>query len=226
MIGDKITLERIDKAHPSIRAKLRKDYLDCNNTVLGKGVRLRFASVYRSFKEQQVLYEQGRSKPGKIVTNAEPGESFHNYGLAFDIVLLYDRDGNGTFEAASWDRKEDFDQDQIADWQEVINFFEKRGYRNGAYFGDHPHFDITFGLRWHNLKKRYTEGKVDSEGYVDLSEIVDMRKGNLMAYSPAEKAIVKAVEEVEVLGADPELTKALTKLLEAKDLVTEFITRE
>lgn len=32
------------------------------------------------------MYEQGRSEPGAIVTNAKPGDSYHQYGLAFDAV--------------------------------------------------------------------------------------------------------------------------------------------
>ena len=35
-----------------------------------------------------MLYEQGRTKPGKIVTNAKAGESAHNWGLAFDGAPL------------------------------------------------------------------------------------------------------------------------------------------
>lgn len=44
----------------------------------------------RSFEEQQTLFDQGRTKPGPIVTKARPGESFHNFGLAVDVC----RDGN------------------------------------------------------------------------------------------------------------------------------------
>ena len=44
--------------------------------------------TYRSGEEQNALYAQGRTKPGKIVTNARGGESFHNYGCAFDFVPL------------------------------------------------------------------------------------------------------------------------------------------
>jgi peptidoglycan L-alanyl-D-glutamate endopeptidase CwlK len=31
------------------------------------------------------LYAIGRTKPGKKVTKAKGGTSYHNYGLAFDI---------------------------------------------------------------------------------------------------------------------------------------------
>jgi peptidoglycan LD-endopeptidase CwlK len=34
------------------------------------------------------LYAQGRTEPGHIVTDAPPGESAHNYGLALDIVPM------------------------------------------------------------------------------------------------------------------------------------------
>lgn len=40
--------------------------------------------TYRSNEEQDVLYAQGRTAPGGIVTNAKAGQSAHNYRLAFD----------------------------------------------------------------------------------------------------------------------------------------------
>jgi peptidoglycan L-alanyl-D-glutamate endopeptidase CwlK len=42
----------------------------------------------RTYAEQDALYEQGRTKPGKIVTNARAGHSNHNFGVAFDIGVL------------------------------------------------------------------------------------------------------------------------------------------
>ena len=44
--------------------------------------------TYRSNEEQDELYKQGRSKPGRIVTNARGGESWHNHRCAFDFVPL------------------------------------------------------------------------------------------------------------------------------------------
>jgi D-alanyl-D-alanine carboxypeptidase len=40
----------------------------------------------RSFAEQQKVYDQGRTTPGAVVTKARPGDSYHQYGLAFDVV--------------------------------------------------------------------------------------------------------------------------------------------
>lgn len=41
----------------------------------------------RSWDRQAKLYAQGRTKPGKVVTQAQPGFSWHNFGLAADIVF-------------------------------------------------------------------------------------------------------------------------------------------
>ena len=50
------------------------------------GVDIKFTSGFRSGEEQDKLYAQGRSSNGSRVTNAAAGDSFHNYGLAFDVT--------------------------------------------------------------------------------------------------------------------------------------------
>lgn len=59
------------------------------------GIDVLVTCTYRSNEEQKQLYAQGRTAPGKIVTNALPGESKHNNmeggdpaSLAFDVVPL------------------------------------------------------------------------------------------------------------------------------------------
>jgi peptidoglycan LD-endopeptidase CwlK len=55
-------------------------------------------STYRDAEAQAALYAQGRSAPGNIVTNAKPGESYHNWKCAFDFVGL--RFGRPVWDAA------------------------------------------------------------------------------------------------------------------------------
>jgi peptidoglycan L-alanyl-D-glutamate endopeptidase CwlK len=45
--------------------------------------------TYRNDTDQAADYAKGRTKPGKVVTNARPGQSLHNYhpALAFDIAF-------------------------------------------------------------------------------------------------------------------------------------------
>lgn len=158
--ADKVTLERIQKFHPKYRAVLLEQYLEANFR-LAKHIRLRFAQVLRTNKEQNDLYAQGRTVKGKIVTNAKGGESVHNYGLAFDIVILYDLDKNGTFETASWDEKKDFDQNGKADWFEVVNYFKEKGWSWGGDFKsiyDSPHFEVK-GYTWRSLKALIDSGQ-------------------------------------------------------------------
>lgn len=61
----------------------------------GMGIDVLITCTYRSNEEQAILYAQGRTSPGKIVTYALPGESKHNNveggdpaSLAFDVVPL------------------------------------------------------------------------------------------------------------------------------------------
>lgn len=140
--------------HPTLRAKLKAEYLEINSK-LPKDVRLRFAYTLRTIKEQNDLYAIGRTIKGPKVTNAKGGQSIHNYGLAFDIVFLVDKDNNGTFETASWDTLKDYDGDKIADWQEVANYFKSKGWNWGGDwtgFKDSPHFELK-GYDWRTLSK-------------------------------------------------------------------------
>ena len=52
------------------------------------GICIKALSGTRSYDEQNALYEQGRSQPGRIVTNARGGYSNHNFGVAFDIGVF------------------------------------------------------------------------------------------------------------------------------------------
>ena len=53
-----------------------------------EGIDILTTSTYRDVESQNALFAQGRSTPGRIVTNARGGESFHNYRCAFDFVPL------------------------------------------------------------------------------------------------------------------------------------------
>jgi peptidoglycan L-alanyl-D-glutamate endopeptidase CwlK len=143
---DNLTLSRINLLHPSLRAEALKIYKEICSELTGRAM-CRFAYTIRTFAEQDALYAQGRTKPGKVVTNAKGGQSYHNYGLAVDIVLIRDMDGNGSFETASWDTKLDADGDGQPDWMEVVAIFKRHGWEWGGdwKFTDMPHFQKTFG---------------------------------------------------------------------------------
>lgn len=100
------------------------------------GVPLVLTSGRRSWQEQAKLYAQGRTESGSIVTNAEPGASWHNYGRAFDVAIA-DALGRPTWP-----------EDPIV-WGKVGEIGMALGLQWGASFGDRPHFsyrprDYTF----------------------------------------------------------------------------------
>lgn len=164
---DSKTLERIQLLHPKLREEATQIYEEIGQRLNGKAM-CRFSFTLRTFAEQDALYAQGRTKPGKIVTKARGGLSLHNYGLAIDVVLLLDRDGDGKYTEASWDTKGDYDADGVADWMEIVQVFKEHGWEWGGdwKFYDAPHFQKTFGKSVRELLALYNSKKVDTNNYV------------------------------------------------------------
>jgi peptidoglycan L-alanyl-D-glutamate endopeptidase CwlK len=101
----------------------------------------------RSMATQGALYAQGRTAPGKIVTNAKPGESFHNYGLAYDVVPL-DAHGHDDFD--------DVSTAAVLRWIEIGKLGKALGLRWGGDFHsikDRPHFEWSGTLTLHDLQQ-------------------------------------------------------------------------
>lgn len=79
-----ISSRKIEDLHPIVAAKCRAHIAAC----AAEGIDLLITSTYRDGAEQDRLYAIGRTTPGRKVTNARAGQSFHNYRLAYDIVPL------------------------------------------------------------------------------------------------------------------------------------------
>jgi peptidoglycan L-alanyl-D-glutamate endopeptidase CwlK len=99
-----------------------------------EGIPFMLTCTYRSQEEQDALYEQGRTKPGKVVTWTHT--SRHTQRDAFDIAIL--KDGKPT-----WDVKVSVDGDDIPDYQEVGAIGKLVGLNWGGSWAknkDYPHF--------------------------------------------------------------------------------------
>jgi peptidoglycan L-alanyl-D-glutamate endopeptidase CwlK len=83
-------LSRIDvmKLYPPFLAALQS-LLDAAH---GRGADFFVVSGFRTYAEQSALYFQGRTSAGTKVTNAQAGQSPHNFGIAAD--LCRDADAN------------------------------------------------------------------------------------------------------------------------------------
>ncbi len=160
---DKYTEQRANALHP----KLRAEVIQTANELAEKGLIFRIVQGFRSIAEQNAIYAQGRTIPGKIITNAKGGQSYHNYGLAIDFAIDI-LDSNGNVTSVSFDTNVDSDHDGNKDFMEVINAFGLKGWQSGMFwkFKDTDHLEKTFGLSFQQLADLVSKGKVDSQGYV------------------------------------------------------------
>ncbi|WP_425230224.1 M15 family metallopeptidase [Sphingomonas sp.] len=135
----------LDDLHPTVHAMAQ--------TLLARaaaaGIPLAVTFTFRSMETQAKLYAQGRTAPGKRVTNAKPGYSFHNFGLALDVV------------PAELEKLPDWGDipahqvrtDQL--WAKIGTIGKAIGFRWGGDFGtikDRPHFEWSGSLDLADLR--------------------------------------------------------------------------
>lgn len=151
---DKYTNSRLRQLHPSIQPKVLKVINDLSKQ--GINIRITGDGHYRTFKEQDDLYAKGRTAPGTIVTNARAGESWHNYGLALDVVEI--KDGQALWNSPNR--------------QTIADAFKAEGFEWGGdfrSFKDYPHFQYTHGLTIAQARAAYDANQLDLGGYILLA---------------------------------------------------------
>jgi len=79
-----INSRKIEDLEPKV-AELCHRFIDACKS---QGIDILITSTYRDHETQAALYAQGRITPGIIVTNAKPGQSWHNWRCAFDFAPI------------------------------------------------------------------------------------------------------------------------------------------
>lgn len=79
-----INSRSLNDLNPYVSVLCKKFIAECKK----QGIDVLITSTYRDKESQAAIYAQGRAVPGRIVTYAKPGQSWHNYRLAFDFVPL------------------------------------------------------------------------------------------------------------------------------------------
>lgn len=74
----------LDDLYPLVKRLAEEFIAACADA----GIDVLITSTYRDAECQAALYAEGRTAPGRRVTNARPGESFHNWRCAFDFAPL------------------------------------------------------------------------------------------------------------------------------------------
>lgn len=125
-----VNSRKIDDLLPVVQDKVRKFLELCHEN----DIDILITSTFRDNESQNALYAQGRTAPGKIVTNAKAGESWHNHRCAIDVVPL--RNGKPVWNGS----------DPI--WQDVGRLGKEAGLEwagDWKRFKEFPHFQYTGG---------------------------------------------------------------------------------
>ena len=124
----------LSSLNPRVAAMARK-FLELTKK---NNMDVRIITAFRSWDEEDKLYAQGRWAPGQIVTNARGGDSYHNWGLAFDAA---------PFEQGKMST-------DVAKFKQMGALGEQAGLKWGGTFRaivDYPHFQYTFELNTWDL---------------------------------------------------------------------------
>lgn len=146
---DAKTDAKIQTLHPLLRAKASQ-FVNEVEKRLGK--RVKITDGLRTFAEQNKLYAQGRTTAGQKVTNAKGGQSYHNYGLAFDCYFT--KNGSVDFSKPISPEVAKIGQELGLEWG-----------GNWKSLKDYPHFQLSKGSV-KDLLAIYNAGKKDDNGYV------------------------------------------------------------
>lgn len=154
---DAKSLSNLNTLHPKLRTTAIAAWGEAQDA-MPANVQIVVIQGLRTFAESDALYEQGRTKPGEIVTNAAAGQSYHNYGLAWDFEMF--TNGKPDYVVGP-------------NWLKVVSIMEGHGmYWGGNFpegFHDNPHFEDRFGRNWRDLLVLYNAGKfLPGTQYVDF----------------------------------------------------------
>ena len=142
---DLITVDRVALLHPKFIPMITAfiDRIEART-----GLTFRVVQGLRTFAEQDAIYQQGRTKPGPIVTYSPAGTSYHNYGISVDLVPFFPPVNPMNQTGLNW--KYTFGAikaDALA-----------LGLQCGMDFPhpDYDHFENKFGYNWRDLLHKHT----------------------------------------------------------------------
>jgi len=132
-----INSRKLDDLLPAVATKARA----LISAAKRDGIELLVTSTYRDAECQDALYAQGRTTPGRRVTNAKGGQSWHQYRVAFDVVPL-------VAGKAIWDDRRIWTR--IGELGESVGLEWAGRWKS---FPESPHFQFTGGLTMAQLKQ-------------------------------------------------------------------------
>jgi len=85
---DERSAKHIETLTPEVKDAFMNFIIEAKELVAKEGLDYKIICGTRSWEQQEALYAKGRTAPGPKVTNAKPGSSMHNFGLAIDCGVF------------------------------------------------------------------------------------------------------------------------------------------
>ncbi|WP_317367000.1 M15 family metallopeptidase [uncultured Tyzzerella sp.] len=176
--------------HPHLQKIIPKFLEECKK----QGLIVKVTDTLRTKKEQNILYEKGRTLPGKIVTWVKYPHSNHNWGIAFDICR---NDGKGAYnDSDNWFFKvgqigKKFGLSWGGDWNpkdkphfELIeygttnNLIEKYGsfenFKKTWGYGGEEYMFVERKYKYNNKTKTYNVINEKGQNYIKIIDVADL----------------------------------------------------
>lgn len=146
-------LAKINTLFPHMREDVK--CLVCKSADLGAHV---FCGL-RTYEEQSREWAKGRNgDPRPITTNARPGQSFHQFGLAFDLAFI---DVHGDWSWAD-----------VWPWEELGRLVREAGFHWGGDWTalkDRPHVERNYGFMVDRLDAIYQKHQQLSDVWATIN---------------------------------------------------------
>lgn len=198
MAGEERRSVELAYLHPAIRSNVKSVLQALNDE--GHGFAL--FEAYRTPQRQAWLYGQGRTRSGNIVTFAPAWTSYHQYGLAVDIVLKT----NGAWDWTTSGAK-------AAAWKRLHEIGRKHGLEPLKF--EMPHLQMA-GLKIDDLRAGRLPGGGDDSWGDNLEAVIAGWSG-----SPAAPKMPAAITRPPLPGGGTAFGEALEVDRPASSGVTE-----
>jgi hypothetical protein len=137
-------MNKLDTLEPDFKPQVEELIA---KTKAATGRKWAISDARRTMAQQRDIYAQGRTKPGKVVSNAKPGQSAHNFGYAVDLWPLT---ADGDFD---WGARQSL-------FKVMADIAVDMGLTAGFYFKsihDSPHIESP---KWRQQQTRWRNGEI------------------------------------------------------------------
>lgn len=183
-------MRNIKQLHPELQKKITKLQEICKKNDITIGI----SECLRTVAEQDALYAKGRTSTGSIVTNCKGSyySSMHQWGIAFDVYLIMDVDGDGKTS-----------DDTYNNATKLFDKVGKLGQSIGLEWGgswkspvDRPHFQLPdWGSTAKKLKEQYKTPEKFMETWKSADKVDQTAKANTVTSAKNKVEAAKAKDK-------------------------------